>query len=150
MALTRTEGETGRVAEILGGYRVFRRKTWSVKDMQEVLRKGLPFASFETVLRVVEVRSKELASILGVAPRTLARRKTDRHLSPIESDRLYRIAYIAQMACETLGSLPKARAWLHAANSALGGQSPISRLDTEIGEREVEDLLNRINYGIYS
>jgi putative toxin-antitoxin system antitoxin component (TIGR02293 family) len=150
MALIETDGGTGKVAELLGGYRVFRRKAWRVKDMQDALRKGLPFASFETILRVVEVRAGDLAGILGVAPRTLARRKADRQLSPIESDRLYRVAYVTQMAAETLGSLPRAREWLHASNNALGGQSPISRLDTEIGEREVEDLLNRINYGIYS
>jgi putative toxin-antitoxin system antitoxin component (TIGR02293 family) len=54
------------------------------------------------------------------------------------------------MASEVLGSLAKARAWLHAENRALGGRSPIGLLDTEIGEQRVEDLLNRINYGIYS
>jgi len=73
-----------------------------------------------------------------------------RQLSPIESDRLYRIAFIAYMASEVLGSIDKARTWLQGANRALGGHSPISRLDTEIGERQVEDLLNRINYGIVS
>jgi uncharacterized protein (DUF2384 family) len=31
----------------------------------------------------------------------------------------------------------------------LGGDPPLLLLDTEIGERRVEDLLNRINYGIY-
>jgi len=135
---------------LLGGSRVFRGKISDADGMQDALRRGFPFAAFDALLRVLEVRPQDLADVVGVAPRTLARRKTSRHLSPIESDRLYRVAYIAHMASEVLGSLAKARAWLHAENRALGGRSPIGLLDTEIGERRVEDLLNRINYGIYS
>ena len=63
---------------------------------------------------------------------------------------MYRIAYIARMATDVFGTLEKARAWLHAENQALGGNTPISFLDTEVGERQVEDLLNRINYGVLS
>ncbi len=53
-------------------------------------------------------------------------------------------------ASEVLGSLEKARQWLHRHNRALGGEPPISQLDTEIGERQVEEVLLRISYGIYS
>lgn len=150
MAQVKTGGETEKVLALLGGKRVFRRKLSDSNDMQEELRRGLPFAAFDALLRILGVRPQDLASLLGVASRTLARRKMSRQLSPIESDRLYRIAYVAFMASEVLGSIDKARAWLQGANRALGGHSPISRLDTEIGERQVEDLLNRINYGIYS
>jgi putative toxin-antitoxin system antitoxin component (TIGR02293 family) len=150
MATVKALHETERVVALLGGRRVFRRKMSGLNEMQDALRAGLPFAAFDALIKILGLRPQELADLLGVASRTLARRKMSRQLSPSESDRLYRVAYITQLASEALGSLPKARAWLHNANRALGGQSPISRLDTEIGERQVEDLLNRINYGIYS
>lgn len=132
---------------MLGGSKVFSTKITDASDLQKALRCGFPYAAFEAFLEVLELRSRDLADLLGVASRTLARRKTNKQLSPIESDRLYRVAYITCLATVVLGSLEKARACLHKGNQALGGPSPFSFLDTEIGERQVEDLLNRINYG---
>lgn len=150
MPTTQTSQETKKVIALLGGPQVFHHKISDGNDMQEALRKGLPYATFEAVLKALDVGSKDLADLLGVAARTLARRKKTHQLSPAESDRLYRVAYITLLATDVLGSLEKARSWLHKSNRALGGHSPISFLDTAIGERHVEDLLNRINYGIYS
>ena len=141
---------TEKVADLLGGRPVFRRQLSKLDEMDEALRKGLPFAAFEALRGAIEVRPGQLSGVLGVAKRTLARRKAGGRFTTIESDRLFRVAYIAQKASETLGSLDKARAWLQTGNRAFGGRSPISKLDTEIGEREVEDQLNRINFGIYS
>jgi len=149
MATTRME-DTEKVVGLLGGRKVFPDRIVTDSDMLEVLRKGFPFAAFEALSFKLEVSGRELADLLGVAYRTLARRRTSRHLMPIESDRLYRIALVTLLATETLGSLEKAKAWLRRENRALGGQAPISLLDTEIGERRVEDTLNRISHGVYS
>jgi putative toxin-antitoxin system antitoxin component (TIGR02293 family) len=141
--------QTKKLADLLGGRKVFRRDLRKPEEMTKVLREGFPFAAFHALMSAIAVRPADLAELLGIAERTLARRK-GQHFTPIESDRLYRIAYIALLAKETLGSLEKARAWLLSPNRALGGLLPINGLDTEIGERQVEDLLNRINFGIYS
>lgn len=148
--LQTAEEETKRVVALLGGNRVFSTRIKNATDLQAALRRGFPYASFEAVLEALEFKSEDLAHLLGVASRTLARRKISRVLSPIESDRLYRVARITLQADSVLGSLEKARTWLHKENQALGGDSPVSLLDTEIGERQVEELLNRINYGIHS
>lgn len=150
MATYQTKKETQKIIDILGGPRVFQDKISDSNDMQAALRQGLPYAAFEAVLKALDLGSKDLADLLGVAARTLARRKKTHQLSPTESDRLYRVVYITLLATDVLGSLENARLWLHKSNRALGGFSPISFLDTEIGERHVEDLLNRINYGIHS
>ncbi|RPJ86156.1 MAG: DUF2384 domain-containing protein [Acidobacteria bacterium] len=144
------EPQTEKIVALLGGTRVFSRVPANTQNMQEALRQGFPFATFDALLRVLKLRPQDLAEVLGVAPRTLARRKANRQLSAIESDRLYRIAYITLVTSEVLGSIEKARAWLRKANPALGSEAPLRLLDTEIGERRVEDLLNRINHGIYS
>ena len=114
------------------------------------VRAGLPFRAFETLGTALHLGAAELGDLLGVAPRTLARRKAARRLSPIESDRLYRVASVALLAVDVLGSLEKARAWLHQDNRALGGATPLHELDTEIGAKRVEDVLQRIALGIYS
>lgn len=135
---------------MLGGRGVFPSRIKTTDDLRAALRQGFPYGAFEAVLVALEFSATDLAQIMGVASRTLARRKTNRQLSPIESDRLYRIARITLQASRTFGSLDKGRSWLHHPNPALGGESPILLLDTEIGERQVEDVLTRIDHGIYS
>ena len=73
-----------------------------------------------------------------------------RTLSTVESDRLVGIASVASLAESTLGSKEHVRDWLRQPNRALGGVTPLSCLDTEPGRRQVEAILYRISYGIYS
>jgi putative toxin-antitoxin system antitoxin component (TIGR02293 family) len=82
--------------------------------------------------------------------RTLARRKKEKRLHADESDRLFRVGRIAALAEETLGSKDKAKRWLQKPNRALGGAAPLRLLDTELGARQVEDVLGRIAHGVYS
>ena len=150
MAHARARGEAERLATLLGGRKTLAHAVSEPGDIQEAIRKGLSYATFEILMQVLGIRALELARLLGVAARTLARRKSGGELSPVESDRLYRIARIVLKAKETLGTLERARAWLHRKNRALGGSTPISCLDTGVGERQVEELLGRIDHGIYS
>lgn len=150
MANTKTIDRTSKIVTLLGGGRTFKQKPKNRNQLQAVLRKGLPFGTFDALRAALDVPAEELANVLGVATRTLTRRKASQQLTSIESDRLYRIAHVTLAASETLGSLTRAREWLHAPNRALGGGSPMSLLDTEIGEQQVEELLERIEYGVYS
>ncbi len=139
-----------RVAVLLGGRKVLRSRIRATREMQLALRRGLPFAAFEALGDALRMSSDELAELIGLAARTLARRKALGRLSPTESDRLYRVAHTTLVAAEALGSLEKAREWLARPNRALGGDRPVSYLDTGIGERQVEELLLRLGHGIYS
>lgn len=150
MAAVETSKMTLSVVDLLGGRKALRREIADSSSLREAVRRGLPFRSLAALANVLEVTAKDLAALLGVASRTLARRKAARHLSPIESDRLYRIAFVVWLASQTLGSVNRAESWLKTPNRALGGQTPLSLLDTEIGERQVEDVLNRISFGVYS
>lgn len=48
------------------------------------------------------------------------------------------------------GDQEAAEAWLKAPAPSLGGQKPIDLLNTEEGKRQVLDLINRIEYGVYT
>jgi putative toxin-antitoxin system antitoxin component (TIGR02293 family) len=148
MATPRSTDPSRRVTALLGGPKVVGIGGGGAAALQSAVREGLPYGSFESVRKALRVGARELAAVLGVAPRTLARRKLDRHLSAIESDRLYRIAHVAMVAEEVLGSPDRARAWLRRSNRALGGELPIGLLDTEIGARRVEDVLLRLDAGV--
>jgi putative toxin-antitoxin system antitoxin component (TIGR02293 family) len=119
-------------------------------DMREVLRNGLPLDAFETLVGTLGIPAAEVRKILGIAPRTFARRKGKRAFSPMESDQLYRLARITSMAIQVLGSVEKTKHWLERPNRALGGEPPLSFLDTDPGARQVEAVLGRVEHGVFS
>jgi putative toxin-antitoxin system antitoxin component (TIGR02293 family) len=139
-----------RIVETLGGTRVLKRRARSLEDLLAQLRRGLPYASVEALAAGFGIRKEELVAVLHLPPRTLARRKREQRLRADESDRLFRLGRIAALAQELLGSREKASRWLHRPNRALGGVIPLHHLDTDLGARQVEDLLLRIAHGVYS
>jgi putative toxin-antitoxin system antitoxin component (TIGR02293 family) len=81
---------------------------------------------------------------------TLHRRKADGRLGPAESDRLVRFARLLGRAIEVMESGEAARQWLCSPQFGLGGAVPLEYAGTEVGAREVENLLGRIEHGVYS
>jgi putative toxin-antitoxin system antitoxin component (TIGR02293 family) len=118
--------------------------------LRSAVREGLPFSAFESVAAQIGIPPPQLTALLGIPNRTLARRKSVRQLGPQESDRLFRLARSFAQVVAVLGSLEKARVWLRTPNRALGGDIPLELLDTEIGSRQVEEVLFRLEHGIFS
>jgi len=114
------------------------------------LRAGLPVAELEDLRSSLDVSMEKLASILGMAKATLHRRKAAGRLGPGESDRVVRFARLMGKAAEVLESEDSARRWLASPQVGLGGAVPLDFAATEAGGREVEDLLGRIEHGVYS
>lgn len=119
-------------------------------SLHAAVRKGLPFASAKAVLQHLALPQSAMATLFGIPARTMARRQAEKILHPDESDRLYRVARVVALAESVFGDATNAREWLTATNRALAGESPLSLLDTEIGVRRVEEIIERINYGIPS
>jgi len=93
----------------------------------------------------------QLACVVGIPERTLARRKAAGRLSPEESERLVRISYLVDKALELFeGDLEAAARWFTSPKKALDNQQPIQYARTELGAREVENLLGRLEYGVFS
>jgi putative toxin-antitoxin system antitoxin component (TIGR02293 family) len=115
-----------------------------------VLKKGLSFDAFERLCEELQIGQARLAEVCGIAPRTLARRKSEGLLQSLESERVYRIGALFDRAKEVLGNRDEARRWFKAGARALGGTAPLEYADTEIGAREVEDLLGRLEHGVFS
>ena len=86
----------------------------------------------------------QLLELLDISESTARRRQTAHALKCVESDRTLRIARLFARAEDVFEDRAKARAWLQRPNRALGGVTPLSLLDTELGAREVETTLGRI------
>jgi putative toxin-antitoxin system antitoxin component (TIGR02293 family) len=68
----------------------------------------------------------------------------------VSGDEAVRSARLLRLAVRTFESTANARAWLTSPQFGLGGAIPQDVAQTEVGAREVEDLLGRIEYGVYS
>jgi putative toxin-antitoxin system antitoxin component (TIGR02293 family) len=139
--------ELQAVVEGLGGEQTLGRPLSSERDMREAIREGFRPAVVEELMRASGLTLKELATALDLSPRSLQRRRRTGRLARYESDRLYRLARIVALADEFLGDHERAVRWLKHPNRALGGIPPIAAIDTELGARQVENILGRIACG---
>jgi putative toxin-antitoxin system antitoxin component (TIGR02293 family) len=139
------------VSMVLGGDLVLGSATQHGGALAELVRAGLPAESIAELARRLDLRQAEISAKIGIPQRTLTRRLAGKaRLTAAESDRAVRLAQVFATAAETLGSEEKAAQWLKASNRALRGGCPLDQLDTDPGVREVEDILGRIAYGVYS
>jgi len=115
------------------------------------LEEGLSYAAFERLKRRLRVSSQELADAALITQRTLARRKRTGRLGPDESDRLVRVSRVFARSIELFeGDVESARSWLMRPVLALGGAVPFEMVKTEVGAREVENLITRLEHGVFS
>lgn len=115
----------------------------------EQIRKGLPMVEFKALVDLLQIPEDELGRYLGISAATLHRRKKSGHLEAMESERVVRFARLFGLAMAVFETQQAVRSWLKAANPGTAGESPLSYADTEFGAREVEDLLGRIDHGVF-
>jgi putative toxin-antitoxin system antitoxin component (TIGR02293 family) len=142
---------THSLLDVLGGEVILGRPMNKGGAMAELVREGLPVKALFLLAERMDLRQAEISEKIGIPLRTLTRRVTQHsRLTAAESDRAVRLAQVYSTAAETLGDGDKAAAWLKTPNRALRGGRPLDQLDTDPGVREVEDVLGRIAYGVYS
>jgi putative toxin-antitoxin system antitoxin component (TIGR02293 family) len=115
------------------------------------LEHGFSAHDLNSLQKDLEVPIDELAPRLGISKATWHRRTSQGgRLNIDESDRLYRFQRLYRMALMVLESKEDALRWLKSPQPGLGGQVPLEYARTEVGAREVEYLLGRIEHGIYT
>jgi len=135
------------VVNELGGEPIIGRRVTREDDMRDAIRQGFAPEAVQRLMNASGLTMKEIAAALDLSPRTLNRRKRHGRLAAFESDRLYRLARTLALATEFIGDRERALRWLKQPNSALSGAAPFQALDTELGARQVENLMGRIAYG---
>ena len=141
------------VARKLGGKRVLRRDITSELELVEAVRAGLPASALDHFMSEAAAWVGSQADVYRVvgSARTLQRKRTHRlALSADESDRLARLARLLVRAEEALGDAARAHQWLLRDNRALGGQRPLTLLDSDAGALAVERVLGRLEHGVHS
>jgi putative toxin-antitoxin system antitoxin component (TIGR02293 family) len=121
-----------------------------LNDLIGKLKQGLPVGAFDRLRKRLDVPEKMLASTVNIAYRTLSRRKKEGRFKTDESERVLRIARLYEKALDVLEDDEITRQWFKMPAKALGGITPLEYADTEPGAQEVEELLVRIEYGVFS
>ncbi|MFA4944630.1 MAG: antitoxin Xre/MbcA/ParS toxin-binding domain-containing protein [Lentisphaeria bacterium] len=124
----------------------------SVAYVVDQVRSGLPVTAFTGVQARLGVNQTAFTRLTGISPRTLMRRRTTHsgRLTPAESAPVMRYALLYKRAVEVFGTAEQAEAWLKKPRPALGGCTPLDYASTEFGAREVEELLGRLEQGVFS
>lgn len=112
---------------------------------------GLPVEEFDSLREMLGLSVEQMAGKIGVSVATLSRRRAKKQaLDRDHSDRLMRYARLYWLAVDFFdGDASAARSWLASPARGLSGRSPLEFAETEMGAREVEDLIGRLEHGVY-
>ncbi len=125
------------------------KKLNSRMDYVSLSREGISMEIFNKILKYTTITTKEMSSILPVSERQLSRYDKDHVLRKDISSHLIQLIELFERGYDVFG-LDKFKLWIRRANKALGNVKPIDILDTSIGIQMVEDLIGRVEHGVYS
>ena len=139
--------QVSEVARILGGERVLGRRLRTADDLRRAVQAGLPLAALDHVVAHVAPGRGASAFKYRIVPRATLHRRRQR-LSLAESERLERLARVAALAEAVWEDAGLAREFLTSAQPQLGDERPIDVARTDLGARQVEELLMKLEYSL--
>jgi putative toxin-antitoxin system antitoxin component (TIGR02293 family) len=120
-------------------------------DLIQILRDGLPYRVWPALIARSGIEHEVWASWVGIHPRTLHRRKDAGRFEPQESERLYRFTSLFERVLGLFeGDRKQTFHWLTMPKRALYDKSPVEYAQTELGAREVDNLIGRLEHGVFS
>ena len=124
-----------------------------LKARVSAARRGVTVAEAAETMESWSVPVTRFAAILGCSERTWWRARggpPEVVLPAAASDRLLRTLRVLTHAGAVFDGKADARAWMSSPNAALGGASPLALLDTAEGVRLVDEVLTRLEFGVYA
>lgn len=136
-----------KIARILGGQETLGRRVRTVRELRQAVEEGLPVEALDSAVRYVVGGERGAAELrYGIVPKaTLHRRE---RLTAEESQRLERLARLAALAEEVWEDRALAHEFLTSPQPQLDGERPVDLARTDLGAREVEELLLALEYGL--
>ena len=119
-------------------------------ELLNEVRAGLPADVFNRFADVAGVSRDDLAGAVHVSLRTVQRRAdAGANLDLGPSERLVRLADLYARAARVVGDDGLARQWMQTPREVFGDWTPFELAGSELGAREVEDLLLRVEHGVF-
>ena len=119
--------------------------------MAELVAIGLPSQILKHLALVFGLKPSGLAPIVNISEKTIIRRVAARsRLKPDESERVARLMRVYVRAVDVFEDKEKAKIWLNEPLRVLGGKRPLELMMSEQGAREVEQVLGRLDNGVFA
>lgn len=120
-------------------------------QMVRRVQKGFPYAALTHFHERSGLPVRTIADLVQLPQRTLMRRRAQGRLQPHESERLLRVSGVFEEAVRLFeGDADAARRWLTTPSKELDNTAPLDFARTELGAREVEDLIGRLEHGVFT
>jgi len=136
--------EAEKIAHVMG----LNSTIHSLFDLSESVIHGLPKKVLQfTVKRLT--KDSAVAKVISdklVPPATFKRRKGA--LNTQESERIERLARVYATALDIWGNEDDARQFLFTPHTLLNQKKPVDMAFTELGARQVEQILEKLRYGL--
>ena len=118
-------------------------------DWREIER-GLPLSTLEEFSAYSGIAVKDLLEVVIPARTLKHRRQRQEPLNLDESDRLARVARLWELGVKVFGDPDKARRWLTKPKMRFEERSPLTMMHTDLGSRQVEEMLIQIDEGMFA
>jgi putative toxin-antitoxin system antitoxin component (TIGR02293 family) len=134
------------IVHLLGGAKAVGRPVRSVADLDAAIQAGLPREALEHLMTAVAPEPERAKLRNRVVPRASFQRS--RTLSAAHSATTERLARITALAQNVWEDDAKAQRFLWTEHPELGGRKPIEVALTELGARQVEEVIQRGLHGL--
>jgi len=148
-----SEGFFADVLKLLGGREVWKKIPCNRLEVHQAIQRGISSKALAHLVRhVTEIPDDRLFDIVGISRRTVQRRAgaPEAPLSQEQGSRLWKFAEILSMATELFGDQKAAERWLNSPAIALERHAPVDLMTTQAGAEMVEQLITRLEYGVYT
>jgi putative toxin-antitoxin system antitoxin component (TIGR02293 family) len=135
-----------RIAEVMGGVRVLHHRIVTLAELDEVVARGLPRAALDALVRRVVDPPESLRLKYRIVPKATYLRQE--RLNVAHSQKAERLARVFAMAEAIWQDEAAARRFMSTPHPELGERTPLDVAMTEIGARQVEEVLERGLHGL--
>jgi putative toxin-antitoxin system antitoxin component (TIGR02293 family) len=136
---------------LLGGKAIVTQPIRSEFDIVSLSNEGITKASLDALISHLGISKKAFSeNILDASVKTLERKKSTDRLDKRTSSHIIEIAKVVEHAFEVFEDEEKVKRWLNAPNRALNDIKPIDLFYLPTGLGMVNDILGRIEHGVFS
>jgi len=136
---------------LLGGEGCVSRPIESEFDLILLSNEGITKQSLETLINYLGISKKAFSeNILDASVKTLERKKSTDKLGKHTSSLAIEIAKVVEHAMDVFENEEKVKGWLNSPVRALNYAKPIDLFYLPTGLKMVDNILGRIEHGVYS
>ena len=126
------------------------RNRLSALELIDRSRQGLIGTEAGHIASLLAISDKEMARLLNQSVATFHRQAKAGRLDAATSERLLLLSQLASYGASVFQDQAKFTRWLRRPLRLLGERSPLDLLDSLTGIQLVDDILGRIEYGVFS